>query len=1281
MLKYRLAPILAQSAEEQQLIYDLYDQFIKDIQERPLATPPRKLQWWETIPAWVLILTGLLLFTAVVTPIAMYVIGSNKPALKVYFEHLPVVKLGDTVHFENLSAHFDTSSCVFSWYLIDPKTGKAEAEQLEGEGFHWNLIIDSIGADHQKEVHLICDNPASIERDTHVSTLTILCKDFPDVGKILAPERAKVSELVFFDIEDSTRISGIKGLNIEKEEDLNYYWDFGDQQVSRDRSPQYRYRESGVYTVNLRVERPNQAGFCIKEQSHQIIIGGEKAYLQAKVLAKDPLNIILQFGVGTWIVLAFLAIGLTYFWVRWLTQKKPETKEEKQTIALPTLAKNTDRAPYFIPFRSQYSLIRVEPALYQLADTLRQRQEGLRLVLDMPNTIQQTIERGGFPKVAYRRNTQPTDYLVLLDEQAPNSHFARLYDYLIDFLVDSDVHITTFRYKTSFHRFWNKAYPDGITMPQLQRLYPHFRLIIIGDAHDLLNPLAKKKAALKPSLVYDFSYWKSRLLLTPLPQVSWTYREGVLYELFAIFTGNIAGLQSAMNYLESQNLDDETPNPDYETWKRINSPKELHPDVNYRRWRKPTDFKDYLANRPDLYTWFCALAVYPKATWEITLAIGKALYPKGVRVTFDNLLILARIPLLQSGNWSPRLRKALLEEIDPEMEQLAREAVKEELEAIAPLVKNSHAGLDLQSHLAIQTFAIDPKDENNQAILSWMLQQNMLNKKQIFDLNNSLQKNWQPPIQAEQNVVSKANFVSSSAPNIQTFLQQEQEEEPEMMEERLWRIRVTPDLLSALALSFAFLLLCAAVFWLDGTETFYQAFFKNKPTTFIEGEDRQLGNYFFIRENVVVDSAVIFNNKAVNIWEQRLERMNLSSDDERTTFQVADPMPWLEKAMTYRTEDYPLAINNHFKTRYNLGIEKYHDYLHTIDDKPDETLLSFAQQDFRNSMVKDSSNFDALHAIGLTHFYYQNMDSAALYYEQLVKAFFFDTLSLSPNLQTLYENHLYEEQQRQEISMSSNISIQQTNNNEFEVPQPIDIQSTKFLYFKGRILDEDSDEGIIGANIFFLNHKTTSGGDGYYTLKIEGDFGDPGLTLKVSKQGFEDVEQFIKLDYGRMRINEVLMQRKPEVSIPSKKDYPIRDKLPIRNERQIFERTGRIGLRLGKQVITEAIYNNIELDAGTGTYRVQKDGKFGYMDKDGKIIIPLEYNYLDFYSEGLIRAEKQLWGYLDRRGNTKIPFKFEEAENFAKNAARVVTRTKNVRKEFMIDKTGTCIANCGEDRK
>ena len=58
--------------------------------------------------------------------------------------------------------------------------------------------------------------------------------------------------------------------------------------------------------------------------------------------------------------------------------------------------------------------------------------------------------------------------------------------------------------------------------------------------------------------------------------------------------------------------------------------------------------------------------------------------------------------------------------------------------------------------------------------------------------------------------------------------------------------------------------------------------------------------------------------------------------------------------------------------------------------------------------------------------------------------------------------------------------------------------------------------------------------------------------------------------------------------------------------------------------------------------------KAGYIDKSGKLVIPLQFVVADFFSHGLAPAsvDGRLWGYIDRTGNFAISPQFDYAFPF-----------------------------------
>ena len=99
--------------------------------------------------------------------------------------------------------------------------------------------------------------------------------------------------------------------------------------------------------------------------------------------------------------------------------------------------------------------------------------------------------------------------------------------------------------------------------------------------------------------------------------------------------------------------------------------------------------------------------------------------------------------------------------------------------------------------------------------------------------------------------------------------------------------------------------------------------------------------------------------------------------------------------------------------------------------------------------------------------------------------------------------------------------------------------------------------------------------------------------------------------------------------------------------------------------------------------------KWGVIDIKGKVIVPFKYDYTDFQSSiiehqgfdkstGLLRVAigevkwdagewyGGKWGFVNKAGKEVIPAQYERAGNFSKGRAKVVLKGK----EFYIDKTG-----------
>ena len=300
----------------------------------------------------------------------------------------------------------------------------------------------------------------------------------------------------------------------------------------------------------------------------------------------------------------------------------------------------------------------------------------------------------------------------------------------------------------------------------------------------------------------------------------------------------------------------------------------------------------------------CALAVYPDPDWAITIAVGRALEPLGVEVTFDNLRILGQVPWLRGEAFPPKLRFALLRELDEETERLARQATVKELNAVAHLVTNSHAGLELQTNLAVQQFTLDPQDPAYQDSLRQLQAKGWLNNKQQAELNQALSR---------REDISQSNFEEYLAET------EKAEEKPDKPEKPA--LTFNHYFYKALSYSLLFVILWVVIWVLDGTNRFYDTILPDSPRSISADSLHSLRDYFFVEENTYIDSAIIYNNAGVDAWrESELNEEEKSRIEKGESGDSEKAIALFQKAYEYRRwSPYQLAALNLAKARYNQG--------------------------------------------------------------------------------------------------------------------------------------------------------------------------------------------------------------------------------------------------------------------------------------------------------------------------------------------------------------------------
>ncbi len=126
--------------------------------------------------------------------------------------------------------------------------------------------------------------------------------------------------------------------------------------------------------------------------------------------------------------------------------------------------------------------------------------------------------------------------------------------------------------------------------------------------------------------------------------------------------------------------------------------------------------------------------------------------------------------------------------------------------------------------------------------------------------------------------------------------------------------------------------------------------------------------------------------------------------------------------------------------------------------------------------------------------------------------------------------------------------------------------------------------------------------------------------------------------------------------------------------------TASCGLQNKKESVSElyAVPSGRHGDYATEKYK-DKDGQpvSGYINRDGQMVIKLEFSYADDFHQGLARVliEKKGWGYINQKGEFVIKPQFWVPNNFQLVDGRPLASVKFGNKWGFIDNSGNYVIN------
>jgi WG containing repeat len=126
-------------------------------------------------------------------------------------------------------------------------------------------------------------------------------------------------------------------------------------------------------------------------------------------------------------------------------------------------------------------------------------------------------------------------------------------------------------------------------------------------------------------------------------------------------------------------------------------------------------------------------------------------------------------------------------------------------------------------------------------------------------------------------------------------------------------------------------------------------------------------------------------------------------------------------------------------------------------------------------------------------------------------------------------------------------------------------------------------------------------------------------------------------------------------------------------DRFLFRRNGKLGYidRTGK-IVVPAKFDRIDENFSEGLAAVSIGNKWGYIDSMGKVVIPLKFDRTLSFDEGLGAVEiREKWGYVNRTGQIVIPAQFKIPGKFENGFASVNIDDGST--WVTIDKTGKVV--------
>lgn len=325
--------------------------------------------------------------------------------------------------------------------------------------------------------------------------------------------------------------------------------------------------------------------------------------------------------------------------------------------------------------------------------------------LDIKKSITQSIRNAGYTSLAYTSEWKDRKYLFITDNLHADAHMTALLHYILNIVSAAVTAVARYSYTSNAEMAQDET-GNWVSFEELAWQYKGYHLIVLGNGYSFINT---KNQQLKNGLNAFFQNMSSRSVITPRPLADWNHREQQLENNnFQVVPADIAGIE-----LLTKTIAEDSAVTRNQLLTRITGDY----SITNSNFETAAGLRQYL-NDELLFQLICALAVYPRLQWALTLALFDALIRNNktgeptTEMTYDRLLKIARIPWLYADRFPEKIRLELLNSLSVETEIMARQTVISLLnEARQNTVHDSPAFTELNTQYNINAFFLFSYDQ------------------------------------------------------------------------------------------------------------------------------------------------------------------------------------------------------------------------------------------------------------------------------------------------------------------------------------------------------------------------------------------------------------------------------------------------------------------------------------------------------------------------------------------------------------------------------------------